>query len=153
MKTEDLLPIDIRERASVDGNEYAWRMEDVKAAILAAKPLSLATLGGQTQYRLPQGTYEMYWLNFDPPEKKTIETWDEYVVRSADDAIQMFETMCNSTCFEQEGVLNIQSVRDAVNNGRMDLSQYLCFVVYFVTEDEYRDLSARAQQSRHKLQR
>ena len=74
-------------------------------------------------------------------------------MRSADDAIQMFETMCNSTCFEQEGVLDVDSVRDAVRNGEMDLSQHLWFVVDFVTEDEYRDLLAWAEQSRRKRQR
>jgi len=127
-------------------------MEDVKVAILAAKRLNLATLGGEIQYRLPQCIYEMYWFDFDPPEKKTIETWEEYVVRSADDAICRFEAMCNSTCFEQEGVLSIESVRDAVGKGEKDLSQHLWFVVDFVTEDEYRDLPARVQQSRHRFQ-
>jgi len=152
METAELLPRDIRDRASTRGKEYAWRMEDVKVAILAAKRLNLATLGGEIQYRLPQCIYEMYWFDFDPPEKKTIETWEEYVVRSADDAICRFEAMCNSTCFEQEGVLSIESVRDAVGKGEKDLSQHLWFVVDFVTEDEYRDLPARVQQSRHRFQ-
>ena len=51
---ENLLPKDILYKASLVGNEYAWKQIDVKKVIFAAEELNLATLGGQSQFRLPR---------------------------------------------------------------------------------------------------
>jgi hypothetical protein len=65
MFPESSLPQAILDNASLRGNEYAWQQADVIATIQAAATQQLASIGGQAQFRFPNGTYEMYWLNYD----------------------------------------------------------------------------------------
>lgn len=62
---EAILPPDIRALGDLRGNEYAWRRADLPRVFDAAKLAGLANLGGQVQFRLPDGTCELYWQNFD----------------------------------------------------------------------------------------
>ena len=61
---ESLLPADILARATLSGNEYAWRLEDIPAVIDSARAAGLVSLGGQLQFRLAgPGTLECYWVD------------------------------------------------------------------------------------------
>ena len=53
--TELRLPHDLLQRASLRGSEYAWPIEDIPKVIEAARQANLASIGGQLQFRLPDG--------------------------------------------------------------------------------------------------
>jgi hypothetical protein len=64
--TELRLPHDVLQRASLRGNEYAWPIEDIPKVIEAARQANLASIGGQLQFRLPDGgTCECHWVEVD----------------------------------------------------------------------------------------
>ena len=90
MNSEQKLPDDILNMATIRGNEYAWPPENVLQVISTAKELNLATLGGQFQFRVPEGTCELYWIDFGSNNKKKTETWKQYVDRSAQECQQTF---------------------------------------------------------------
>lgn len=61
MDDEALLPPTVLAKATIINNEYAWPFADVEEAIVAAQALGLANLGGNPQFRLPDGIYDLYW--------------------------------------------------------------------------------------------
>lgn len=134
MKPEQLLPKDILKNASLRGKEYAWHQSDVEATIRAAKQIKLATIGGQVQFRFSDGTYELYWLEFDSTPKNDNETWDEFVERSADECLNGFKNLCKAVDFISEG-LQSEYIQEKAKTE--DIGSYLCFVVYFDTEESY----------------
>ncbi len=135
MSPEEFLPKDVLAKATVSGNEYAWRRDNVSEAILAAKEAGLATIGGQTQFRLPDGTCELYWLSYDASPKSATVTWDEYVVQSTNECLTKFRRLCETTDFVVAGVEAFEFLRHKAEIE--DISQYLCFVIYFDTEETY----------------
>ena len=63
---EGALPPVLLGRASLVGNEYAWRVDDIPNVIEAARAANLVSIGGQLQFRLPDGgTCECYWVQVD----------------------------------------------------------------------------------------
>jgi hypothetical protein len=82
---ESRLPEAIRELGDLRGNEYAWRRHDLSRVFDAAKAARLANLGGQVQFRLPDGTCELYWQNFDVASRGPDESWGAFVERSRAD--------------------------------------------------------------------
>jgi hypothetical protein len=48
------LPHDVLQRATLQGNEYAWPVEYIPKVIEAAREAELASIGGQLQFRLPE---------------------------------------------------------------------------------------------------
>ena len=140
MNSEELLPQTVLSKASLRGKEYAWRKDDVKEAILAARQQNLATLGGEVQFRIPNGTCELYWLNFDPADKSDSEIWQDYVVQSAHECITNFNDLCMTTDFVKLGKENFEVLRNMSETE--DIGIYLCFVLYFVTEEQYNGLTS-----------
>lgn len=138
MNPEELLPQTVLSKASLRGKEYAWRKDDVEEAILAAKQQNLATLGGEVQFRIPGITCELYWLNFDPTDKSDSEIWQDYVARGTSECITNFDRLCNATDFEKLGKENFGVLYDMAETE--DIGAYLCFVLYFVTEELYKEL-------------
>ena len=140
MNSEELLPQTVLSKASIRGKEYAWQKDDVKEAILAARQQNLATLGGEVQFRIPNGTCELYWLNFDPADKSDSEIWQDYVVQSAHECITNFNDLCMTTDFVKLGKENFEVLRNMSETE--DIGIYLCFVLYFVTEEQYNGLTS-----------
>jgi hypothetical protein len=138
MMLEHRRPEGVLQKASLRGKEYAWRQADVREAVLAAEQTGLATLGGQTQFRLPDGTCELYWLDFDASSMKTGETWQQFVDRSAQESLSQFEQMCQTVDFVQEGIRAFSILGEKAE--AEDIGLYLCFVIYFVSEETYRQL-------------
>ncbi|MBN1316020.1 MAG: hypothetical protein JXA42_11145 [Anaerolineales bacterium] len=149
MLPEQLLPKKIIDKASLSGKEYAWRQSDVETMILAAKQAGLATIGGQTQFQIPKGTIELYWLEFYSMLKKEEETWESYVKRSAQECLDQFKNLCKTTDFVKEGLeSNFKQIFVETEN----ISSYLCFVFYFDTEESYKkNLELFAGQSKTNL--
>ena len=73
---ESILPEAIRALADLRGNEFAWRRRDLPRVFDAAKAARLANLGGQVQFRLPDGTCDLYWQTFDVVSGRPDESWD-----------------------------------------------------------------------------
>jgi hypothetical protein len=69
MEAKFTLPTEIAQGATVRGNEYGWTLDAFPPALARAQALGHACLGGQFQFRLDDGTYEMYWLNADSNDR------------------------------------------------------------------------------------
>jgi len=82
MEIKVTLPPEITQGATARGNEYGRTLEAFLQALLKAQVLGYACLGGQFQFRLNDGTYEMYWLDADSTNRREGEPWPEYVRRS-----------------------------------------------------------------------
>ena len=129
---EHLLPPDILARASRRGNEYAWPVDDIPLVIAAAKDALLASVGGQLQFRLPDGaTCECYWVNVDVGATPG-SSWPERVEQSARIALEKFEDARSRDDLLREG-MTFPSVAEAATSGT-DLESAMCFVWYLVDE-------------------
>jgi hypothetical protein len=135
MESEQLLPQKILQKASLRGHEYAWYPSDVKEAILAAKQSQLAMIGAEVQFRLPDGTCELYWLGFDASPKLATETWPQFVERSAQECLIQFEELCKTVDFVKEGIEAFEYLRSKAEIE--NINSYLCFVLYFDSEESY----------------
>src|SRR5262249_53960032 len=100
---EQELPPSVLNKATVRGNEYAWPLSAVEEAVAAARACGLADLGGQAQFRIPEGICELYWLAADSSARLPGEPWEGYVNRSADEVLARFADLRRRTCFLQEG--------------------------------------------------
>jgi hypothetical protein len=113
----------------VRGNEYAWPLSAVEEVVTAARACGLANLGGQAQFRIPEGTCELYWLAADSSARLPGEPWDRYVNRSADEVLARFRDVRQRTDFIQEGL--VFEVLRGLHERGADLNHSLCFVLYF----------------------
>lgn len=124
----DELPVDIAEGATIQGNEYGWNISSFPGALEKAQQKGYACLGGQFQFRLEDGSaYEMYWLNADSTERREGESWADYVHRSCSEVLKNFQQVISKAAFAKEA----QSLKL-----KIDSSQHLVFVGYFVTEND-----------------
>ena len=130
---EDRLPEAVLAKASLRGSEYAWPLPDVEDAIAAAKACGLTTLGGQAQFRFPDGTCELHWVNAQATERQLGETWDAYVLHSAADMTTQFRRVVASTDFGAEA-RDWPFLRAKVEAG-VPVMDYLCFVLYFTGDN------------------
>jgi hypothetical protein len=131
---EHALPLEILERASLKGNEYAWRIQDIPDVIEAARLSNLINIGGQLQFRLPDGsTCECYWIEVDTYKSVNKELpWPERVARSAEAALRDFQALQSRFDFIAEG-RDFPNLDALVRQGR-DPAEYMCFVWYVVSE-------------------
>jgi hypothetical protein len=135
-KQEQRLPKSILDKAIKSTNEFGWRQEDFLEVIEAAKQTHLATIGGQVQYVLPDGTCELYWLSYDPADRQLNETWLTYCDRTAKECLGKFDKLIATTDIEKEA-LTFPFLSDKKKNG-VNISQYLTFILYF--DDKETDL-------------
>ncbi len=126
---ERFLPASILSRATLQGKEYAWPLEAVEEAVNAAAACGLANLGGQAQFRISDGTCELYWLSLCSGERLPDEPWESYVSRCAAEVLVEFAALRERTDFIKEALQWPELAR--LHSGGNDLNQYLCFVLYF----------------------
>ena len=128
-----LLPPDIARGASLRGNEYGWQISAFPEALTNARSQGFACLGGQFQFRMPAGIYEMYWLSADSTDRRAGETWADYSQRSCSEVLDKFNDLISKTDFAKEAA-----------NWRPHASSIegLVFVAYFETEASLAELSA-----------
>lgn len=124
----DLLSPHILAKASLVGTEYAWPSASVEEAIQDARHHCFATIGGQAQFRLPDATCEMYWIDIDPKGRSSKETWREYVDRSAAEAIQKFRDRLTNTNWPEQIAWKELIEKQAQG---VDILSSLYFVLYF----------------------
>lgn len=130
---ELLLAGEVLERASLYGNEYAWRRGDLAQVFAAAERSGLACLGGQVQFRLPGGTCELYWQNFGSADRRPSESWAEYVARARRETETSLAVIPNDDDLVQEGLREFPFLREQASRGT-DVAGALCFVCYFLAE-------------------
>jgi hypothetical protein len=135
------LPDEITSGADVRGNEYGWSISSFPDALVKAKALGFACIGGQFQFRLSEAICEMYWLAADPEERQSRETWFAYWERSCAEVLTGFEAILRETDFASEAS-HLQFVRETMEQGLNPLSK-LVFVAYFVDEAEWTRSSDR----------
>jgi len=128
------LPAEIAKEASLQSNEYGWPISAFPEALNKAKLMGFACVGGQFQFRLPTGTFEMYWLSADPSERRDGELWSEFSTRSCEEVLAKFEDLVSKTDFVQEA-----------SNRRLDLRALdaLVFVAYFESESTFAEISSK----------
>jgi hypothetical protein len=129
---EHLLPKALIERASLRGNEYAWRSDDIPAVIEAARNANLINIGGQLQFRLPDGgTCECYWVDVDTfksvPENLD---WSDRVDRTAMAASADFAQLKAKYDFLDEGMRNFERRLKEFSKNGGDLNDAIWFVWY-----------------------
>jgi hypothetical protein len=125
-----LLPADMRAKAVLSGRELAWRREDVFHALRTAHENGLAFLGGQVQFVFPEGTCELYWLNFDPADRMPAEPWPAYVRRTYVEADLALHRLLDSVDMKAEAVNAFEFLRTKDLAGE-DVLAHLVFVCYF----------------------
>lgn len=93
-----------------------------------------ACLGGQFQFRTPDASCEMYWLNADATDRLPDEAWASYVARSVAEVRSVFNALLQSTDFVAEALRwsDVPELSDADASPE----QYLCFVAYFTPEHQ-----------------
>jgi hypothetical protein len=134
MEAKFTLPTEIAQGATVRGNEYGWTLDAFPPALARAQALGHACLGGQFQFRLDDGTYEMYWLNADSNDRREGESWAEYGRRSCDEVLGRFKVAVANADFSKEAS-SWPSLATAMAQG-LNIANHLVFVAYFVTEAE-----------------
>jgi hypothetical protein len=126
------LPNEILERASLRDDDYAWPVGDIPLVIEAARRSNLVNIGGQLQFRLPDGTtWECYWVEVDAC-RTVLESlpWAERVAQTAEIALANFAAISTKFDFLEEGRRNFGTAfKDAETRG-YDLHEAMCFVWY-----------------------
>jgi hypothetical protein len=125
---EAILPPAVLARATLRGNEYAWPFEAVEETIFAAQASGLATLGGQAQFRIPDGTCEMYWLDASASDRRDGEPWSDFVARSAREVLAGFRQKVVPADFLAEA-RQWPILHEKIEAG-VNVMDYLCFVLY-----------------------
>jgi hypothetical protein len=131
----DALPPEIVGDASLNGQEYGWKISSFPAALAAAERLGFACLGGQLQFRFDASIFEMHWLNADSSDRLPNELWPDYVHRSCSEVLQSFAKLLGNVDL-QKAIREWPALNAMVGNG-IDPSQALVFVAYFVTQEEF----------------
>ena len=128
------LPASIAAGSVLNGEEYAWPLPALPAALDAAIRESIACLGGQFQFRLPDGTYEMYWINADSTDRGRDEPWSDYAERSVGEVRAAFERLVRETDFRAQ--VQQWPALAKTPSSREDVLGGLVFCAYFISEQE-----------------
>lgn len=133
----ELLPADLLARASLRGNEHAWPVDDIPEVIEAARRANLVSVGGQLQFRLPDGgTCECYWVEVDTYRsvEKTLP-WPDRVKLTAEVGARDFAALRRNVEFLAAGRESFAQYLDKeVAEGRDPLHS-MCFVWDLLTEE------------------
>jgi hypothetical protein len=136
---EKSFPRELREKAvRSPGGEWGWKLEDIPEVVKQSRKRNFGILGGQIQFRLPDGTCELYDLNADPKDKSDVETWKEYSKRSCEEFVAFFNALTNKTDFEKLGIERYEYLREKKDAG-INIMDHMYFMVYPVSELTYFD--------------
>ena len=128
---DEFQPGDVILRKAVrSGQEYGWRLDNLAEVVTEAKARQLATIGGQVQFIVPDGTCEAYWLSYDPKEKQLEESGPEYVDRSWSELLDSVSVIDEASLLEAAKhfpVLEFAGVK-ALENA--------IFIIYFEAEPD-----------------
>jgi hypothetical protein len=127
---EKYLPNDILQKAIVSGKEYGWKRTDFHDVVDKAVEVGLGIIGGQVQFKLPDGTCELYWHKYDTTERKSGENWKAYCERTKKECLKQFGLIPNDQELVEEGVRHFNFLNEQ-NKKVINLSEYLIFILYF----------------------
>jgi hypothetical protein len=135
---ESALPPELFARASLAGNEYAWPVHDIPAVIEAARAANLISIGGQLQFRLPDGGIcECYWVEVDTYRSvDKAHPWKERVERTADAAVRDFVALQVRFDFMAEGRKAFARYLDCLVADGRNPADSMCFVWHLLCEEE-----------------
>ena len=139
-------PKELRDKARKSHNMWGWRFDDIPSVVENCRRLGFAILGGQTEFFLPDGTCELYWLKADPKPRSVGEAWETYVERSCTEFSQLFTLLVKKTDFEKEGLESFGFLKNKKPAG-INILDYLCFEVAMVSETGYNKLHSTASKS------
>jgi hypothetical protein len=136
---EKSFPRGLRKKAiRSPGGEWGWKLEDIPEVVKECRRRNFGILGGQIQFRLPDGTCELTDLNADPKDKSGEEDWKEYSQRSCKEFVALFDELKNKTDFEKLGIERFEYLRKKKDAG-INIMDYMYFMVYPVSELTYFD--------------
>ena len=127
---EKYLPTEILQKAIVSGKEYGWKRADFKDVLNKAVEAGLGIIGGQVQFRFPDGTCEFYWYKYDTTDKLKGENWKDYCQRTKKECLTQFEQIPTDQQLIEEGIKNFDFL---IEKSKIDikLKEYLIFILYF----------------------
>lgn len=130
---ERALPSELIRRASLRGGEYAWQLHDIPEVIEAARAARLVNIGGQLQFRLPDGGIcECYWIEVDALREVDAASPRETIVQlSADAAQREFSSLPPPESLLRQGRASFDEHLGTAKISDDDLSACMCFVWYF----------------------
>jgi hypothetical protein len=130
MINELKLPKYILDKSIKSGQEFGWKRHDFIDVIEAAKSKNLAIIGGQIQFKLPDGTCELYWKRYDTKDRLPNENWIDYCSRTYSECIQQFKQIDSNEKLIKEGIENFDFLKNKATDG-VNLEPYLIFILYF----------------------
>lgn len=133
-KGTKVLPEILLKNSVSSGEEFGWKIKYFEEAVNIAISCNLACIGGQFQWKLPNGTCEAYWLKSDSTIKLESESWSQYVLRSNKEVLLGFNIILSSIDFEFES--NKFEFLKLEKQKGINISNYLIFVAYFVNQEQ-----------------
>ena len=130
LEEQKYLPNEILQRSIVSGKEYGWKRRDFEEVVEEAVKVGLGIMGGQVQIKLPDGTCELYWRNYDTHERVTDEDWVSYCDRTRQECFSKFEMLPANQTLIEEGIENFKLLKEKSEQG-VNLEEYLIFILYF----------------------
>ncbi|MCB0537128.1 MAG: hypothetical protein KDE33_06325 [Bacteroidetes bacterium] len=134
LSEEKYLPSEILQRAIVSGKEYGWKRTDFKEIIDKAVEVGLGIIGGQVQFKLPDGTCELYWHKYDTTERKPGENWNDYCKRTKVECLSQFDKLPADSELINEGIESFNFLKEK-SETNTELSDFLIFILYFNTRE------------------
>jgi len=127
---EKYLPTEILQKAIVSGKEYGWKRIDFREVIDKAVEVGLGIIGRQVQFKLPDGTCELYWHKYDTAERKSGESWKDYCQRTRDECLSQFEKLPTNSELIKEGIESFNFLKEK-GKSNLILNDFLIFILYF----------------------
>jgi len=127
---EKYLPTDILKKAILSGKEYGWKRTDFKEVLDKSVEIGLGIVGGHVQFKLPDGTCELYWHNYNTTDRKSGEDWTEYCKRTRVECLAEFKKLPTDKELIKEGIETFDFLKGKSETD-IGLANYLIFVLYF----------------------
>lgn len=136
VRPENKLPPEQLRRASLEGDEYAWRIIDIPSVIEAARLANLVNIGGQLQFRAPGATCECYWVEVDTYQSVSMSLpRAQLVAETARVAQAEFAKLLTQFDFFEEGRKTFPAVFAKLSEAGYDPREAMCFVWYLEAPD------------------
>jgi hypothetical protein len=134
---ETALPPKLLESGRLRGNEWAWPICDIPDVIEAARLRNLLSIGGQLQFRFPEGTCELYWIEVNTSRVVPSNLpWRERVEQTAAVALSQFQALQAHYDFLAEGQSSFGQHLQHFRAGGGDMRDAMCFVWYLKASAE-----------------
>ena len=130
MRTKGFLPREILGKAHGLGkSELAWKPEDVKDVLEAARLAGVASTWGSFQYRPSGLVCDVWWIEFHSERQHFREEWTDYVNRSAGELYRAFTKTLREVDFEKEAHW-FEALEQRMDRGE-DVVKDLYVLLYF----------------------